>query len=63
MGGNFAVWGCMFSTIDCSLVYLRQKEDPWNSISSGAITAGILAARNGNFIRKHIHFNIITVQW
>ncbi|CAH0723499.1 unnamed protein product, partial [Brenthis ino] len=47
VGGNFAVWGGMFSTIDCSLVYLRQKEDPWNSITSGALTAGILAARNG----------------
>ncbi|XP_045449208.1 mitochondrial import inner membrane translocase subunit Tim17-B [Melitaea cinxia] len=47
VGGNFAVWGGMFSTIDCSLVYLRQKEDPWNSIMSGALTGGILAARNG----------------
>lgn len=37
----------MFSTIDCSLVYLRKKEDPWNSIISGAATGGILAARNG----------------
>ncbi|CAH2241345.1 jg15545 [Pararge aegeria aegeria] len=45
--GSFAVWGGMFSTIDCSLVYLRQKEDPWNSIMSGALTGGILAARNG----------------
>lgn len=50
VGGNFAVWGGMFSTIDCSLVYLRQKEDPWNSIMSGALTGGILAARNG----KHL---------
>lgn len=24
-----------------------QKEDPWNSIISGAATGGILAARNG----------------
>ncbi|CAL4115020.1 unnamed protein product, partial [Meganyctiphanes norvegica] len=47
IGGQFAVWGCMFSTIDCSLVYLRKKEDPWNSIMSGAATGGILAARSG----------------
>jgi len=47
IGGNFAVWGGMFSTIDCTLVYLRQKEDPWNSIFSGFATGGILAARNG----------------
>jgi mitochondrial import inner membrane translocase subunit TIM17 len=46
-GGNFAVWGGMFSTIDCTLVQIRKKEDPWNSIISGAATGGILAARNG----------------
>lgn len=37
----------MFSTIDCTLVHFRKKEDPWNSIISGAATGGILAARNG----------------
>lgn len=47
IGGNFAVWGGMFSTIDCTLVHIRKKEDPWNSIISGAATGGILAARNG----------------
>lgn len=48
IAGNFAVWGGMFSTIDCTLVHFRKKEDPWNSIISGAATGGILAARNGN---------------
>lgn len=47
LAGNFAVWGGMFSTIDCTLVHFRKKEDPWNSIISGAATGGILAARNG----------------
>lgn len=47
IAGNFAVWGGMFSTIDCTLVRLRETEDPWNSIISGAATGGILAARNG----------------
>lgn len=47
IAGNFALWGGMFSTIDCTLVQLRKKEDPWNSIISGAATGGILAARNG----------------
>lgn len=37
----------MFSTIDCALIHIRKKEDPWNSIISGAATGGILAARNG----------------
>ncbi|CAH1961568.1 unnamed protein product [Acanthoscelides obtectus] len=47
IAGNFAVWGGMFSTIDCALIHIRKKEDPWNSIISGAATGGILAARNG----------------
>lgn len=47
MAGNFAVWGATFSSVDCTLVYLRQQEDTWNSIISGAATGGILAARNG----------------
>lgn len=46
-GGNFAVWGGTFSAIDCGLIYLRQKEDPWNSITSGAVTGAILSVRNG----------------
>ncbi|KAF7720624.1 hypothetical protein EC973_006874 [Apophysomyces ossiformis] len=47
LGGNFAVWGGMFSTFDCALKGIRQKEDPWNSIISGALTGGALAARGG----------------
>jgi len=47
IGGNFAVWGGLFSTIDCSLIKMRGKEDPWNAIISGAATGGILAARSG----------------
>ncbi|XP_026188551.1 mitochondrial import inner membrane translocase subunit Tim17-B isoform X1 [Mastacembelus armatus] len=47
IGGSFAVWGGLFSTIDCGLVRLRGKEDPWNSITSGALTGAILAARSG----------------
>lgn len=44
--GSFAVWGGLFSTIDCGLVRIRGKEDPWNSITSGAMTGAILAARS-----------------
>ncbi|XP_022619101.1 mitochondrial import inner membrane translocase subunit Tim17-B isoform X1 [Seriola dumerili] len=47
IGGSFAVWGGLFSTIDCGLVRVRGKEDPWNSITSGALTGAILAARSG----------------
>ncbi|KAL7467202.1 hypothetical protein ACHAXS_007462 [Conticribra weissflogii] len=47
MGGQFAVWGGLFACCDCTLSAIRQKEDPWNSIMSGAATGGILAARAG----------------
>lgn len=47
IAGNFAAWGGVFSIVDCSLVHMRKKEDPWNSIISGAVTGGVLAARNG----------------
>ena len=51
--GNFAVWGGLFSTFDCCLMGLRGKEDPWNSIGSGAITGAVLAARGNAFHNKH----------
>ncbi|KAK2989618.1 hypothetical protein RJ640_027392 [Escallonia rubra] len=47
VGGSFAVWGGLFSAFDCTMVYARQKEDPWNSIFAGASTGGFLAMRQG----------------
>mmetsp|Transcript_49353 Transcript_49353/g.139749 ORF Transcript_49353/g.139749 Transcript_49353/m.139749 type:complete len:179 (+) Transcript_49353:108-644(+) len=47
VGGNFAVWGALFASFDCSFAALRHKEDPWNSIMSGAATGAVLAARAG----------------
>mmetsp|Transcript_54505 Transcript_54505/g.132304 ORF Transcript_54505/g.132304 Transcript_54505/m.132304 type:complete len:223 (-) Transcript_54505:144-812(-) len=47
LGGQFAVWGGLFACCDCTLTAVRQKEDPWNSIVSGAATGGVLAARAG----------------
>ncbi|XP_057794207.1 mitochondrial import inner membrane translocase subunit TIM17-2-like [Salvia miltiorrhiza] len=47
VGGSFAVWGALFSTFDCTAVYLRQKEDPWNAIIAGAATGGFLQMRRG----------------
>ncbi|KAL5528140.1 TIM17 [Sanghuangporus sanghuang] len=46
-GGNFGVWGGMFSTFDCAVKGYRQKEDAWNAIISGFLTGGCLAARSG----------------
>jgi hypothetical protein len=47
LGGNFGVWGGLFSTFECSLVAIRRKEDPWNAITSGALTGAVLSARAG----------------
>ncbi|KAE9586001.1 hypothetical protein Lal_00010193 [Lupinus albus] len=47
VGGSFAVWGGLFSAFDCTMVYARQKEDPWNSIIAGAATGGFLSMRQG----------------
>jgi import inner membrane translocase subunit TIM17 len=47
LGGNFAVWGGLFSAFDCSITSVRQKEDPLNAITAGALTGGVLAARAG----------------
>jgi drug/metabolite transporter superfamily protein YnfA len=45
LGGAFAAFGGIFSTLDCVFVNIRKKEDPWNAIMSGAGASGILAAR------------------
>ncbi|KAK4685941.1 hypothetical protein P7C73_g4194, partial [Tremellales sp. Uapishka_1] len=47
LGGNFGVWGGLFSTYDCAVKGYRQKEDPWNAIISGFLTGGSLAIRAG----------------
>lgn len=31
LGGNFGVWGGLFSTFDCAVKGIRGKEDPWNA--------------------------------
>ena len=41
------MWGGVFSSIDCLMIYLRQKDDPYNAIVSGFLTGGILAIRGG----------------
>ena len=47
VGGNFGIWGSLFSSFDCAIVYARRKEDPWNSIAAGAATGGLLSLRQG----------------
>lgn len=47
LGGNFGVWGGLFSTADCAIKGIRKKEDPWNAIGAGFVTGGCLAVRGG----------------
>ena len=47
LGGNFGVWGGLFSTYDCAVKGIRRKEDPWNAIIAGFFTGGSLAIRGG----------------
>lgn len=48
LGGNFALWGGLFSLCDCTLTLWRNKESPWNQVAGGFITGGLLAARGNN---------------
>jgi len=47
LGGNFGVWGGLFSTFDCAVKGIRRKEDPYNAIIAGFFTGGSLAIRGG----------------
>lgn len=47
LGGNFALWGGIFSSIDCLLIHYRQVDDPFNAICAGFTTGGVLAMRGG----------------
>lgn len=51
------MWGGFFSTYDCSLVAIRQKEDPFNAIGAGFLTGFTLAARQG--LRRSIQQGMI----
>ena len=37
LGGNFGVWGGLFSTFDCAVKGIRKKEDPYNASMSTPI--------------------------
>jgi len=36
-----------FTSLDCALIRVRGREDPWNAIASGFATSGLLSIRNG----------------
>ena len=48
--GSFAMWGGVFSSMDCLLIHYRQKDDPYNAIAAGFITGGVLAIRGTQLV-------------
>lgn len=42
LGGNFGVWGGLFSIYDCSVKGIRKKKDPYNAIIADFFTGGQL---------------------
>lgn len=57
VGGNFGVWGGLFSTFDCTVKAVRKREDAWNAVIAGFFTGGALAIRGG---WKHTRNSAIT---
>ena len=49
LGGSFALWAGLFSSCECLLIHLRNKEDFMNPVTAGFVTGGLLAAR-GNIL-------------
>ena len=47
LAGSFAIWAGLYSISECTLIYLRNTDDAFNKIMSGALTGGILALRAG----------------
>ena len=45
--GSFAMWAGIYSLSECTLIGLRNTDDAFNKIASGAITGGALAMRAG----------------
>uniref|UniRef100_A0A0N5C817 Mitochondrial import inner membrane translocase subunit TIM17 n=1 Tax=Strongyloides papillosus TaxID=174720 RepID=A0A0N5C817_STREA len=46
-GVQFAAWGGVFSTCDCTIAAIRKQEDSINPILSGGLTGALLACRSG----------------
>ncbi|CBK24655.2 Tim17 [Blastocystis hominis] len=47
LGGAFAIWGFWYSAFDCLFSHLRHREDMWNSVLAGGLSASILVLRSG----------------
>ena len=64
LGGSFALWAGIFSSTECALIHIRNKEDFMNPIAAGFFTGGILAARAGTRVAfRNAVFGGIILGW
>lgn len=47
LAGSFAMWAGLYSLTECTLIGIRNTDDAFNKIASGAVTGGALAIRAG----------------
>ncbi|KAI3892454.1 hypothetical protein MKX03_012672 [Papaver bracteatum] len=47
LGCYFGAWGATVSACECSIAYLRDKEDRWNLIIAAGTASGLLDIRKG----------------
>ncbi|KAG9448773.1 hypothetical protein H6P81_008738 [Aristolochia fimbriata] len=45
--GSMALFGGLYSVFECSMAYIRQKEDPWNPIIGNAAVCGFHWRKEG----------------
>ena len=50
LGGNFGVWGGLFSTFDCAVKGIRKKEDPYNASTSSQSSSSAHAHLFGRYM-------------
>ena len=41
------MWGGVYTSMDCLLIFYRGRDDPLNAIIAGFVTGGVLAIRGG----------------
>lgn len=67
LGGNFGVWGGLFSTFDCAVKGVRHKEDPYNAsmFSADIGTRLSKAGRVGNVLtrRQLLQDSLLEAPW
>ncbi|KAI3917752.1 hypothetical protein MKW98_021514 [Papaver atlanticum] len=62
LGCYFGAWGATVSVCQCTIAYVRDKEDRWNFIIAAAAASGLLDIRKG-FLRASRSAVTVGVLW